>query len=70
MISKSELDKLLPQAIDAIRETGIASTAMLQMRLKIGYGTASNIMDRLEEIGMVGPAIGATPRKIYLEQDQ
>lgn len=42
-----------------------AGTAMLQRRFQIGYGRAAWIIERMEEEGVVGPADGATPRKVY-----
>ena len=42
-----------------------AGTAMLQRRFQIGYGRAARIIERMEEEGVVGPADGATPRKVY-----
>jgi|GEM_PF-2698666 len=42
-----------------------AGTAMLQRKFQIGYGRAARIIERLEEEGIVGPADGASPRKVY-----
>ncbi len=69
MIKQKESDEnnvsLLIKAVNVIRDTQIASTASLQMRLKINYSTALKIMDTLEDMGLVGQADGANPRQIY-----
>lgn len=38
---------------------------MLQRKFQIGYGRAARIIERMEEEGIVGPADGASPRKVY-----
>ena len=42
------------------------STSLLQRRLEIGYGRAAKIIDRMEEMGFVGPAEGTKPRKLLI----
>ena len=44
-----------------------ASTSFLQRRMKIGYSRAARLMDELEVAGIVGPAEGAKPRQILIE---
>ena len=44
-----------------------ASTSFLQRRMKIGYSRAARLMDELEAAGIVGPASGARPRQILVE---
>jgi S-DNA-T family DNA segregation ATPase FtsK/SpoIIIE len=60
-----ELDSLYEQAKEIILSTGNASTTFLQRKLKIGYARAASLMDQLEMQGIVGPAEGSRPRKIY-----
>lgn len=60
-------DTMLSEAIEVLRSTGKASTSLLQRRLKIGYSRAARMLDDLEEKGIVGPADGSKPRKVYLE---
>lgn len=60
-----ELDSLYEQAKDIILSTGNASTTFLQRKLKIGYARAASLMDQLEMQGIVGPAEGSKPRKIF-----
>lgn len=60
---------LFNQAIEVLRRTRRASTSALQRSLKIGYNTAANIMDMLEEKGIVGPSNGASARTILVDLD-
>ncbi len=48
-------DDLLEAAIALVRETGGASTSLLQRRLRIGYPRAARLMDELEAMGIIGP---------------
>jgi len=60
-------DEMIEAAIDEIRRARKASASLLQRRLKLGYARAARILDILEERGMIGPAEGAKPRDIYLD---
>lgn len=60
-----EFDTLYEQAKDTVLSTGNASTTFLQRKLKIGYARAASLMDQLEKQGIIGPAEGAKPRKIF-----
>ncbi|MFC2053864.1 DNA translocase FtsK [Chloroflexota bacterium] len=51
-------DKLLEQAAGIVRQTQRASASMLQRRLHVGYPRAARLIDELEELGIVGPAVG------------
>ena len=65
-----EEDDLVDKAVEIIKETGHASTSLLQRRLKIGYPRAARLMDELEAQGIVGPAqSGGREREIFLEED-
>jgi S-DNA-T family DNA segregation ATPase FtsK/SpoIIIE len=65
-----ELDSLYEQAKDVVFSTGNASTTFLQRKLKIGYARAASLMDQLEMHGLVGPAEGSKPRKIFAAKKQ
>lgn len=62
-------DSLYNDAMQIIRETGKASASLLQRRLSIGYARAARILDILEENGVIGPANGAKPREIYINEE-
>lgn len=63
-------DELTNQAITIIVETGNASTAFLQRKLKLGFPRAARIMDEIEEMGIIGPQEGAKPRKINITKEE
>ncbi|MCD7920235.1 MAG: DNA translocase FtsK [Clostridiales bacterium] len=63
-------DELLPQAVDVVMETGMASVSMLQRRLKLGYSRAARLVDQMEERGIVGPFEGSKPRKVLITKEQ
>ena len=65
-----ERDEMVPQAVEVILESGMASVSMLQRRLKLGYARAARIVDQLEEMGIVGPFEGAKPRPVLITRDQ
>ncbi len=65
-----EWDEMLPQAMEVVVEAGLASTSLLQRRLKLGYARAARIVDQLEERGVVGPFEGSKPRKVLLTRQQ
>jgi DNA segregation ATPase FtsK/SpoIIIE, S-DNA-T family len=64
----SEEDALVPEAIQVIKDTGKASATLLQRMLSIGYARAAKILDILEKKGFIGPANGAKPRTIFIDQ--
>jgi hypothetical protein len=52
------------EAVRLSREFGKASTSLLQRRLQISYAEASDLINRMEKNGIVGPAQGPAPRPI------
>jgi len=46
-----------------------ASASLLQRRLSIGYARAARLLDLLEERGVVGPAEGAKPRDVFINDE-
>ncbi len=58
-------DKLLEDAIRAVRQWRKASTTRLQRHFRIGYTRAARLMDMLEERGIIGPPThGSQPRGV------
>lgn len=70
MDEEEEFDRLYDQAKDTVLSTGNASTTFLQRKLKIGYARAASLMDQLERKGIVGPADGSKPRKIFARKEE
>lgn len=63
----SAMEAMVDSAIGIIRDTGRATTTHLQRRLRIGYNRAADLMDELEERGIVGPQAGSAPREILVD---
>lgn len=63
-------DELYDEALKVVMGTKHVSTTLIQRRLKIGYVKAANLMEQLEIQGVVGPADGAKPRKVLLQQTE
>ena len=57
-------DPMYEEAVKTVVEAGMASTSLLQRKLKLGYARAARLIDIMEEKGVVGPYEGAKPRKI------
>jgi len=61
-------DELLDEAKELVIQAGKASASLLQRRLRVGYARAARLLDILEEQGVVGPADGARPRDVFIDQ--
>lgn len=67
-LSATEQDTLLPQALELVKQHRRASASLLQRRLRIGYSKAAQLIDLLEQQGVVGPAEGGRSREV-LQRD-
>lgn len=63
-------EELIDAATEVVIEAGMASTSLLQRRLKLGYARASRIIDEMEERGIVGPFEGSRPRRVLISRQQ
>lgn len=63
-LSAAEQDELLPQAIKLVQQHSRASASLLQRRLRIGYSKAAQLIDLLEQQGIVGPAEEGRSREV------
>ena len=63
-------DEMIPKAIEVVVEAGMASTTLLQRKLKLGYARAARIVDELSEKGIIGPFEGSKPRKVLITKEQ
>ena len=68
---KPDDDDNMKAAIEIILTENKASTSYIQRRLKIGYNRAADIIDRLEERGIIGPppSTGGANREILVDID-
>ena len=63
-------DELIVQAGECVIEMGMASTSMLQRKLKLGYSRAGRIVDQLNELGIIGPFEGSKPRQVLVTMEE
>ncbi|HJZ50293.1 MAG TPA: DNA translocase FtsK, partial [Roseiflexaceae bacterium] len=68
-LSVEEQDELLPEAIKLVKQHQRASASLLQRRLRIGYSKAAQLIDLLEQQGIVGPAEDGRSREV-LQSDE
>jgi S-DNA-T family DNA segregation ATPase FtsK/SpoIIIE len=68
-LSADEQDELLPEAIKLVRQHQRASASLLQRRLRIGYSKAAQLIDLLEQQGIVGPAEDGRSREVLQSED-
>ena len=66
----SDRDPMLQAAIETVVEAGMASTSLLQRKLKLGYARAARIMDAMEELHVIGPYEGSKPRAVLISRQQ
>ena len=59
-------DDTYREALQLVINNGGASTSFLQRRLRIGYGKAAALLDRMEDEGIIGPKNGSKPREILV----
>jgi DNA segregation ATPase FtsK/SpoIIIE, S-DNA-T family len=65
---EEEKDVLYDQALAIVLDSRQASTSMVQRKLKIGYNRAARLIEFMEKQGIVGPADGAKPREVLIQQ--
>ncbi len=66
----SNYDELLMDSIELVIESGKASVSSLQRRFRIGYNRAARIVDIMEDMGVVGPQDGSSPRKVLMTREE
>ena len=60
----SPIDGLIADAIQLVRMENKCTVSLLQRRLKLGYSKALDVIEELEELGVVGPYRGSEPREV------
>lgn len=63
-------DPLYEEAKKVVIEAKKASASLLQRRLRLGYARAARLLDMLEQRGVVGPADGAKPREVFINEQE
>ena len=65
-----DADPLLNEAIEAVIETGQASTSFIQRRFKLGYARAGRIIDQMEQRGIISGYQGSKPREVLMSKER
>lgn len=63
-------DDIFPDVLRLVMDTGQASASMLQRRFRVGYTRAARLVDTLEELGVVGQALGSKPRELIMSREE
>ncbi len=66
---EGDADPLYGDAVRVVCEMGKASTSILQRRLRLGYGRAARMLDRMQKEGIIGPPDGSRPREVLKRPD-
>ena len=66
----NERDDLFIKAVEMVVDTGQASVAMFQRKFKIGYQRAARLIDRMEELNIIGPYEGTKPRQVKMTRQE
>jgi len=67
---ESYKDKLLEEAIEMVVNHGTASVSYLQRKFGIGYSRAANMIDQMEEIGILSGNDGSKPRQVLMSKER
>jgi DNA segregation ATPase FtsK/SpoIIIE, S-DNA-T family len=66
---EGDADPMYGDAVKVVCEMGKASTSILQRRLRLGYGRAARMLDRMQKEGIIGPPDGSRPREVLKRPD-
>ena len=69
-VSDNSMDDLMKPVVKYARSIGKISSSMLQRKFRIGFNRAARIVFELEELGFVGPQVGAKPRDFVMTDEQ
>ena len=65
----ADSDELFDQAVAFVLESRKTSISSLQRQLRVGYNRAANLMQALEDAGVVSPADVGGSRRILAQKD-
>jgi len=68
--NSSEDASLFDQAVAIVANDRKASTSYIQRRLSIGYNRAADLIDRMENEGMISEAASGGKREVYLPEPE
>ena len=61
-------DELLNEAINLVVIHQQGSISLIQRRMKVGYSRAARLIDRMEQLGVVGPFTGSKAREVMVDE--
>lgn len=64
-----DTDALYARARTLVVDQGEASVALVQRHLRLGYGTACALFERMQTAGLVAPKPGATRQWILVDKE-
>lgn len=65
-VNTSSEDDYYNDAVQVVKSSGKASASLLQRRLRVGYARSAQLIERLEDNGVIGPADGAKSRRVLI----
>jgi DNA segregation ATPase FtsK/SpoIIIE, S-DNA-T family len=66
----ADRDDLVERALEIVKQSQHASASLLQRRLHIGYPRAARLIDELESLGVIGPAVsGGRERDVLIDPE-
>ncbi|GIS72131.1 MAG: hypothetical protein CM1200mP10_17080 [Candidatus Neomarinimicrobiota bacterium] len=61
-------DELLNEAIKLVVIHQQGSISLIQRRMKVGYSRAARLIDRMEQLSIVGPFTGSKAREVMVDE--
>lgn len=60
-------DPIYKEIVNFVTQTGKASASLLQRRFRLGYNRAAQLLEQLEDDGLIGPQNGSKPRAVLAD---
>ena len=68
--SNGGMDDYMKLCVKFARDKGFVSISQLQRKFRIGFNRAANIVDKMDELGLIGPSVGSKPREFHITDEQ
>lgn len=63
-------DEMFGNAVRVVVNAQKGSTSLIQRKLSLGYNRAARLLDKMEELGVVGPENGSKPRDVFINDSE